>query len=294
MRCALIVTAGAMLLRTPLAAQDNPFAFTGGAVKSAYIVYEVTGKNQQGAGTSWEVGVAPDRWQMRMVMPLEIAGKKDTARTIFVTTKDSQYTYTSMGPGPGNAEVSPLLRPHLAREYAALSSQAKARFQENVRMLADRGESSDIDAFVTLFGKKTGSETIAGHRCDVYQTGQKTACVVPGAPLVMLRWTDPKQGLTMRAKKVTLNAPIPPAKTLLPTGVKWQRGEADDADFITNIWELKKKSDPATVPPAEIAKYVVNYLASAEAGKELREMGLDQTDASGETGDASAQTEAQD
>jgi hypothetical protein len=295
MRCELLLVAGSALLGTSLAAQENPFAFTGGSVKSAYIVYEVTGKNQQGAGTLWEIGVAPDRWLMRMVLPFEMAGKKDTVRTVFATTADSQYSYTSMGAAPAQAEVSPLLRPHLAREYAALGSQAKARFQENARMLAASENSSDIDAFVTLFGKKTGSETIGGHRCDVYQTGQKTACVVPGAPLVMLRWSDPKQGLTMVAKKVTLNAPIPPAKTVLPKGVKYQPGEADDADFVTNIWEMKKQSDPATVPPSTLVKYVVNYLASAEAGRELREMGVgsDQMRGAEETGDAGSADESQ-
>lgn len=288
MRCELVLVAGSLLLGAPLAAQDNPFALTGGSVKSAYIVYEVTGKNQQGAGTSWEIGVAPDRWLMRMVMPFEMAGKKDTLRTIFATTSDSQYTYTNMGAGQSEAKVSPLLRPHLAREYAALGSQAKARFQANARLLADSENSSDIDAFVTLFGKKTGSETVAGHRCDVYQMGQKTACVVPGAPLVMLRWTDPKQGLSMVAKKVTLNAPVPAAKTILPKGAKWQREEADDADFVTNIWQMKKQTDPATVAPSAMAKYVVNYLASAEAGRELREMGVGSGGMEGaeETGDA--------
>ena len=287
MRCESVLVACSLVLGAPLAAQDNPFAFTGGSVKSAYIVYEVTGKNQQGAGTSWEIGVAPDRWLMRMVMPFEMAGKKDTLRTIFATTTDSQYTYTSMGPGQAEAKVSPLLRPHLAREYAALGSQAKARFQENARMVAATDNSSDIDAFVTLFGKKTGSETIAGHRCDVYQLGQKTACVVPGAPLVMLRWTDPKQGMTMIAKKVTLNAPVPTAKTILPKGLKWQPDEADDADFVINIWQMKKQTDPTTVPPSAMAKYVVNYLASAEAGRELREMGVGngQTEGAEETGD---------
>ena len=62
---------------------------------------------------------------------------------------------------------------------------------------------------------------------------------------------------------------------------------------MTNIWQLKKQSDPTGVPPATIAKYVVGYLASAEAGKELREMGLGQSDESQETGDASDQAEGQ-
>jgi hypothetical protein len=293
MRLMKLLVTCPMLLPFPLAAQDNPFALTGGKAKSAYIVYDVKGKDQQGAGSTWEIGVAPDRWMMRMVLPIEFGGKSDTVRTITATTGDSQYAYSSMGSQGQQAEVSPLLRPHLAREYAALSSQGKARFRENVKLLADAGSSSDIDVFVTLFGKKTGSETIAGHQCDVYQTGHKTACVIPGAPLVMLRWTDPKQGLTMIAKRVSLNAPVPPASTVLPKGVKWEQGEPDDADFITSVWEMKKQSDPSTAKPAAIAKYVVHYLASADAAAELREMGMGRggTAGSEETGDAGTSAE---
>src|SRR4026209_508658 len=64
---ALGITTFAIVLGAgPLAAQDNPFAFTGGAVKSAYIVYDVTSKDKQGPGSSYEVAVAPDRWIMKM------------------------------------------------------------------------------------------------------------------------------------------------------------------------------------------------------------------------------------
>jgi hypothetical protein len=50
---------------------------------------------------------------------------------------------------------------------------------------------------------------------------------------------------------------------------------------------MKKQTDPTTVPPSAMAKYVVNYLASAEAGRELREMGVGngQTEGAEETGD---------
>ena len=72
----------ALLLPGSLAAQDNPFALTGGSVKTAYIVYDVTGNRQPGATATSEMGVAPDRWIMRMTMPFEIAGKKAARRPI--------------------------------------------------------------------------------------------------------------------------------------------------------------------------------------------------------------------
>jgi hypothetical protein len=290
-----------VLLAAPLAAQDNPFAFTGGSVKSAYIVYNITSANKgAAAGTSWEIGIAPDSWIMKSTMPFEIAGKKDTMRVITLTTRDSQYTYTVMGK-ERQAKVTAQLRPHLAREYAALNAAGKARFRENVKLLANSGSSgmgSDTDAnsLITLTGEKVGSETVAGHKCDVYKREEVTACVVPGAPMVALRWSDAKQGLNMVAKTIKLNAPLPPKTAVLPKGVQWKKEPHDDADFITGIWSLKHPDqDPEQVPGATLAKFAVGYLASTAGSAEIREMtaGMD-TGSSEETpeDDGGSQEEA--
>jgi hypothetical protein len=270
----------ALLLPGTLAAQDNPFALTGGSVKTAYIVYEVSAQKQQpGANPTYELGVTADRLAMKMVTPFEMSGKKDTMRVLMVATRDSQYTYTQLGSQPGEGQVSPLLRPHLAREYAALDGAGKSRFRQNLKLATELDGGSDADAFVTLFGEKTGSETIAGHKCDVYKMKKSSACVVPDAPMVMLRWADPRQGTTLVAKKVTLNGSIPPALGVLPKGVRWKKEEPDDADFIMNVWSLKNQSsDPSTTPPATIAKDAVRYLASTQAAAELREMGAGQAE----------------
>jgi hypothetical protein len=281
------VAIAALLLPGSLAAQDNPFALTGGSVKTAYIVYDVTAQKQQqpgAAGGSYELGVASDRWILKMAVPFEIGGKKDTLQTLAVMTRDSQYTYNRMGSQGSEGEVSPTLRPHLAREYAALDAAAKTRFRQNLRLATEMGGGSDADAFVTLFGEKTGSETIAGHKCDVYRWKKGNACVIPGAPMVMLRWMDPGQGVTLVARKVTLNGPIPPAMGVLPKGVRWtKKPEPEDADFITNVWSLKnQQSNPAATPPAAMAKSTVRYLASAQAGAELKQMGAGQGEETGE------------
>jgi hypothetical protein len=259
----------------PLAAQDNPFAFTGGAVKSAYIVYDVTSKDKQGPGSSYEVAVAPDRWIMKMKSPFELGGKKDTIRAVSVTTKDSQYTYNAMGAQGGDAHVGPTLRPHLAREYAALDAGGRARFRENVKLMTkttDFVSPDETDAFITLTGEKTGSETVAGHRCDVYRRANVTACVLPQAPMVMLRWTDTKDGVTLVARKVTLNGPVPATAAVLPKGVTWKKKGFDDAEFILGIWAFKKQTDPAVVPGKTLTQFAVSYLASPAATAELREM----------------------
>jgi hypothetical protein len=275
MRCDGMMVCCGLLLAAPLAAQDNPFAFTGGAVKSAYIVYDVATKQKGAAGASWEIGVAPDRWVMKSVMPVEMGGQKDTLHSLVVATRDSQYKYTRMGSQRGEGEVSPLLRPYLAREYAVLNAAGKARFKENVKLITTSGTSDGDTDLITLTGKKTGSETVAGHKCDVYQQEHVTACVVPGAPMVMLRWKDEKQGVNIVARKITLNQAIPAAASLLPKAVRWKRQAYADADFILGVWSLKKPdSDPATVPGSTLAKFTVGYPASPAAAAELREMGM--------------------
>jgi hypothetical protein len=273
------------LFAAPLAAQDNPFAFTGGNVRSAYIVYDMTNKGKSVADASAELGVAADRWIMRMVMPYEAGGKKDTLRSLVMTTRDSQYTYNSLG-GQKSAEVSPTLRPHLARAYAGLDAAAKARFQQNAKLAVQASGSSDDDRFITLVGQKAGSETIAGHRCDVYKTKQSTACVLPQAPMVMLRWHSDKDGVNMVARKVALNGPIPPALAMLPKGLAWKKNPYDDADFIMNIWSLKKQSDPSSVPAPALTQFAVGYLASAQAATELRDMGGEASQDPPESGEA--------
>ncbi|MEA2725045.1 MAG: hypothetical protein QOH59_2816 [Gemmatimonadales bacterium] len=272
---------------SPVAAQENPFAFTGGKVKSAYIVYDLVGNEKQPKGSTFEIGVTPDRMIIRARYPVDMGGKKDTLGIIAVTTRDSQYTVTTMQ-GKPDGEVSPLLRPHLAREYAGLNAAAKARFRENLKLAVQTGGSSDVEQYITLVGDKLGSETVAGHKCDVYKDRKVTMCVMPQAPGVILKWASEENGLDMVARKVTLNGPIPPAASVLPKGLKWRKKAVDDADFITNVWMLKKQTDPEGVPPATLAQFTVRYLATPEATAEFRAM---QPDASSSE-DASSEEEA--
>jgi hypothetical protein len=270
-----VLPLGVLMAAAPLAAQENPFAFTGGSVKTAYIVYDMASKGKLVEGASYEWGLAPDRWILKTTMPLEIAGKKDVMRGLVVSTRDSQYKYNVMGTAGAEGEVSPTLRFQLGREYAALNAAGKARFKENLKLgTSDNSSaSSDMDAFITLTGEKVGSETIAGHKCDVYKRKRLTACVVPGAPMVMLRWSDEKEGTVLTARKVTLNGPVPTVASVLPKAVRWKKTEYDDADFIMGLWTMKKETDPSAVPAGQLAKFAVGYLSSAAATAELREMG---------------------
>lgn len=143
---------------------------------------------------------------------------------------------------------------------------------QNIKLAVEKGGSSDVDMYMTLVGDKVGSETVAGHKCDVYKTKEATVCVMPQAPGVMPRWANEKNGVNLMARKVTLNGPIPSALGVLPKGLKWTKKSYDDADFVTNLWALKKQTDPEGVPPATVAQFAVRCLASAEATSELGAM----------------------
>jgi hypothetical protein len=283
----------AILVPATAAGQQNPFELTGGSVKSATIVYEMTGKPQQDNPLPQfsvaEVGVARDRWIMRTSAPFEMAGKKDTMKTVIVASGDSQYIYTQAS-GMKDGKVSLILRPHLAREYAALDAGGKARFKENLKLLTQSSTSGSSEGerveYISFLGEKKGSETIAGHKCDIYQYEKTTACVVPQAPGVVLRSSD-GEGTTTVAKKVTLNGPVPTAASVLPKGVRWKKEGYAYEEFAPTLWEHKKQSDPSKVPPATMAKFAVGFLASTGAAAELKEMdpGMGGQDESGYSGD---------
>jgi len=97
MRYHSLVLVGGVLAASPLAAQESPFSFTGGSVKSAYIVYDLMSKGKAIPGATYESGVAGDRWILRVMMPMDLGGKKDTVRTLAVSTRDSVYKYTAWG-----------------------------------------------------------------------------------------------------------------------------------------------------------------------------------------------------
>lgn len=285
-----------LLLPTPLLGQDNPFALTGGSVKSAYIVYDLKSKPQPNMPVttmSLERGVTPDREVLKTAAVVDIEGKKDTMKTLVVTAGDSQFTYTQSGSERGEGDLSRILRPHLAREYAALDGAGKARFTENLRLanqLSLSGAAEAVEELYTLVGEKKGSESIGGHTCDVYQTKKGTFCLMHGASGLVLRVNDEEHGYLAIAKKISLNQPVPAPTAVLPKGVRWKKSgyDTDDA-FYTEIWGRKKQSDPEAVPPATLAKFAVSYLAGPRAAKELREMkgGAAEESSEAEEGDTS-------
>lgn len=271
----------ALLTPATAAGQANPFELTGGSVKSAYIVYETVGKPEQpgpapaGPPTA-EVGVTRDRWVMRVTAPFEMGGKKDTIETVIAISGDSQYTFSETGPDDREGEVSVVLRRHLAREYAALDAGGRSRFKENLKRLTRSSFSGSTGStqmeYVTLLGEKKGSETIAGHKCDVYQHQKTTICVLPQAPGVILRSSDAESATTMVAKKVTLNGQVPTTASILPKGVRWTNQGYAHEEFAPALWGHKKQSDPSKVPPATMAKFAVEFLASPGAAAELKQM----------------------
>jgi hypothetical protein len=233
-------------------------------VKSAHITYDGSSKGKPVPGSKVELGVTGQSLAMRMTLPLEIGGEKGTLNVLFVENRDSMYKWTD-----GDGSVNRSLRSFLAKEYDALDGAAKARLRENLK-LTDAVE-DDAFGMPSFLGEKTGSQTIAGHRCDVYRAGKTTTCVLSQAVMIPLSMTD-EQGLTWVATKVTLNGALPPATSVLPKGVRWKKErDFEGGDFAVEIWTQKKETDPTSATPAAIAQFAIRYLASPQAASELRE-----------------------
>lgn len=272
------------ILLTPatLAAQQNPFALTGGSVKSAHIVYDIHAKGKPVPQSGVEMGISDQRSAVRMHLYMEFEGEKGIMKILVVENRDSVYKLTD-----DEGEVAPSLRQFLSKEFEALDRAGKERVLANLKLTGQL----DADEITPAFrGKKIGTETVAGHRCDVYQAGKETACVLPDAPSIPLKATD-EQGLTWVAKKVSLNRPLPATLTTLPKGIRWKKErDFESGDLALEIWNMKKEgADPQEAGSAAVARFAVRYLASPQAAAELRQRAAGTTPEPEETGDVSAE-----
>jgi hypothetical protein len=261
---------------SPAAAQQNPFQLLGGSLKSAYVVYQVKREGKPVPGGQVEIGVTPRLWAMRLVVPYNISGRSDTIRTQVLETGDSMYQVTSVA-GTRDGEVSVSLRPHLVKEFASLDAAGQRRVLENLKQIYRAGGDDKLDRLVTAVGSKQGTESIAGHTCDVYGLKKQSACVLPQAPAVPLRSTSEESGgQDLVASRVVLNGTIPTALTTLPKGVRWKHSDNNAiGGFAFEIWGKEKQSDPSTVAPAELARFSLNWLARPETAAALRENGAE-------------------
>jgi len=271
----LALAAGAPLVVAPAAAQSNPWAIDLGPYRSVAVTWQGSGNIEVGGrvlGSGRTTGgalFAPGAMRTTLTIATTIQGASNSGTVWGVVSGDTE----ARDNGTDTVTVEPSFRVLLGREFAALASAAKAKVLANLRALGDVAE-DDLDAMPSAFGEKTGSATVAGQSCDIYTAGERSTCVLPQAPAVMLRFRAGEGGYELLATEVRFNVAVPPDAFAYPRGKRVERLTGEDT-MGDRSWALGVYADGnnGAEPPslAALAKYVVRYLSTEDLAEDSGE-----------------------
>ncbi|MGH7538336.1 MAG: hypothetical protein ACREMF_06860 [Gemmatimonadales bacterium] len=263
-------------------AQRNPFRMDLGSHRSVSITWTADGPiiadgRPVGSSAVTLTGLlTPTSFVMTGQGQVTVQGRATAVRTWNLTTPDADADDRG---GTDTIVVTPSLQGLLAREFDALPADAKARLVANLARL-DEERLDDLHANPVAGGRKTGSATVAGIACDVIERGTTRFCVLPDAPSVALRMEGSLQrGGALVATRVQLDAPVPASAFTYPAGRAVVRRTAEDlyseGGWPVGLYADKHEGESPSSLEA-LARFVVRYLASAEAAAELEESAPDQ------------------
>ncbi len=265
----LALAAGASLLVAPAAAQSNPWAIDLGSYRSVAVTWqgagniEVSGRVLGTGRTTGQLLFAPGAMRMTLTISTTIQGASTSGTVWGIVSGDTE----ARDNGTDTVTVEPSFRILLAREFDALAPGARAKVLANLRALGDVAE-DELDAAPSAFGEKTGSATVAGQSCDVYTSGERSTCVLPQAPAVMVRFRT-GEGYEVVATEIRFNVPVPADAFSYPRGKVVQRLTAEDV-MGERSWALDvyAEGNDGAEPPslAALAKYVMRYLSTEDLG----------------------------
>jgi hypothetical protein len=264
----------ASLIGIPAAAQRNPWAIELGSYRSVSVSWRGSGSidvNGQvlGSGTTTAQALyTPTALRMTFSLASTIQGVTNSGSAWSVWSGDTE----SSDNGTDTISVEPSFRSLLAREFTALAAGAKAKVLANLRTLGEVAI-EELDAAPDAVGEKSGTATVAGQSCDVYNAGGGSVCVLSQAPSVMLRFRTGEASHELVATEVRFNVPVPSDAFANPRGKVVQRVAADEA-MVDRGWALEvfAEGNDGAEPPnlAALARYVVQYLSTADLAGEPR------------------------
>jgi hypothetical protein len=270
----LAIAAGAPLATAPAAAQSNPWAIDLGPYRSVSVTWQGSGNIEAGGRvlgtgrTTGQVLFAPGAMRMTLTISTTIQGTTAGGTVWGVVSGDTE----ARDNGTDTVTVEPSFRILLGREFDALAAGARAKVLANLRALGDVAE-DELDAAPSAFGEKTGSATVAGQSCDIYTSGERSTCVLPQAPAVMVRFRT-GEGYEVVATEIRFNVPVPPDAFAYPRGKRVERLTGEDVMGDRN-WalEIYAEGNDGDEPPdlATLAKYVVRYLSTADLSEDSGE-----------------------
>ena len=217
----------AVAVLPPATAQGNPFQARYAGLPALTIDYTYTGDMTGSAKTTTE-GDHTATWSSHTA---RFFGKTSTDSSWGMTTPDTIWS-ADLARKTGTVSINPL--PVMSRAYDDLDADSKARFQSNMKAMAQ---------FVTqalpgipLTGAPKETKVIAGERCEMTDWGAFAFCTMTDAPVTLYS----KGSLFCVNYEETATAVshvVDPSLYQVPSNIKWkQLLDKQQTDSMAQAW----------------------------------------------------------
>ncbi len=262
MRPSLLLGA-ALLLASPVAAQQNPFAPR--SSKPVYVEFQSTG-DMTGTGA---IAISGNRLMSRSTSTGKFFGHTSTVNEWSLITPDSMFTADlTKKTGRRSANMVPLM----AKAYDGLDKASKERLHQNMADMASMLAQVFGTSSLTGVSSATARKTYAGAECDERSVGSWSICTLHDAPQVALHMSG--QFLCVNFERTA-------------TSVKY--GDVPASAFQPPA-DVQFTETPMAVSADSAARTFVRYLASQELADSLGKAKAQLASAQQERSEASTTT----
>ncbi len=222
--CALLASAA---IATRAAGQGNPFQAKYSGLPTLTITYSYTG-DMTGSARSTTDGNRTANWSSYTARFL---GKTSNDSSWGMTTPDTIWT-ADLGHKTGTVSVNPL--PSMSKAWNGLDAESKARFQSNMKAMAQFV--AQALPGVPLTGTPKETRTIAGESCELTDWGAFAFCTMKTAPVTLyskgslfcVNYEETATAVTHQAD---------PSLFQVPSNIKWkQMLNRQQTDSMAQAW----------------------------------------------------------
>jgi hypothetical protein len=258
----------ALLLASPLGAQDNPFTPADGPIRDATVAYALSVGKEQIVGRAELVHSGP-RWALSIQIRDSLSG--DTLKSWALLTADSVYRWQAFGDASTGSR-SASFRAHLARAFAELTPAEKAAALRGIKAIP-AGAAAALELLPNVIGVRDGTAEVAGHRCVIWKIGRERFCALEQAPEIVLQWFGRAEIVTLTATSVSFEPRVngafdpPEGATFTP------EPGLEGIEFFHSLYDEENERDSATVAPMALARWALRFIGSPKGIATVEKLG---------------------
>jgi hypothetical protein len=265
---ALRIAAIALLVAPPLGAQDNPFTPADGPIRDATVVYALSVGGQSVVGRAELVHSGP-RWALSIQIRDSLSG--DTLKSWALLTADSIYRWQAFGDASTGSRTASF-RPYLARAFGELTPAEKAAALKGIKAIP-AGAAAALELLPNVIGVRSGTATVAGHKCIVWKIGRERFCALEEAPEIVLQWFGRADIVTLTATNVSFEPRVNGAFDP-PEGAKFNPEPGlEGIEFFHSLYDEENERDSATVEPLALARWALRFIGSPKGIATVEKLG---------------------